>query len=247
MRLFPFLIALGACASAPSGSDPRIQELLKGLEDRDPNVRKRCEEELESLGKSVEEAARRFQRMTGSPVARGHIERVLRSIALQDLLGAESGLRLARARTAVERVENLTAIGSALRLNRREWGYLARLLISDLTQGQERIFLAVAIERKKARVCGPVLVALLEDPDPEVRQAALDALGHLGAAEFSDEIIPLLEDGDPAVRRAAIDALVRLLGSKAAGLLRAAMERDQSPAVREKLRLALQGLEMKPK
>ena len=72
--------------------------------------------------------------------------------------------------------------------------------------------------------------ALLTDPDPGVRAAALGALERLQALE-ARELATALTDPEPAVRRRALEAGARLPGDRAPSLL-AALD-DPDPTVVE--------------
>ena len=53
----------------------------------------------------------------------------------------------------------------------------------------------------------PVLIPLLNDPDPELRARVVDALGEIGTRETIPGLLRGLKDSDPEVRRVAADAL----------------------------------------
>lgn len=66
-----------------------------------------------------------------------------------------------------------------------------------------------AAARPAVRAAAPALVRLLEDPDPEVRQTAVQSLARMGllAAPF---LLPRLDSANVAVCAAASDALTRM-------------------------------------
>ena len=68
---------------------------------------------------------------------------------------------------------------------------------------QSRSFAASVLGAKRV----PELIALLKDPDFEVRKEAVSALGDLKALEAVPELIALLKDGEAKVRRGVISAL----------------------------------------
>jgi len=52
------------------------------------------------------------------------------------------------------------------------------------------------------------------DPEPDVRAAAVTALGHMRAMDDMDAILEALEDPDPLVRRRAAEAATRITGQR---------------------------------
>jgi HEAT repeat protein len=77
----------------------------------------------------------------------------------------------------------------------------------------------------------PALRKLLEDPEPAVRGAAAEALGHLGAKEAVHDLLKLLRDVDASLRGAAARALGCLGAEKYAPELRMLLT-DQVASVR---------------
>ncbi|HEX2055911.1 MAG TPA: HEAT repeat domain-containing protein [Nitrospiraceae bacterium] len=57
------------------------------------------------------------------------------------------------------------------------------------------------------------LVALLDDPNPEVRRTAAEALGKVGASLPREVLVRTLSDPDPRVREAGVIAMGRLSAS----------------------------------
>lgn len=70
-----------------------------------------------------------------------------------------------------------------------------------------RAFLIEALGRFKAVAVAAEIAALLEDPDPRVREACVRALGRMALPEHEDAVIARLGDEDSAVFVAAIKAL----------------------------------------
>jgi HEAT repeat protein len=73
---------------------------------------------------------------------------------------------------------------------------------------------------------------MMGDPDPRVRQLAIDTLGDIEDKESATSIAALLSDSSIDVRREAISALARL-GAKEQGGEIAALLQDAEPGVRE--------------
>jgi len=82
------------------------------------------------------------------------------------------------------------------------------------------------------------LAARLDDAQSQVRQAAVRALGRLGAGQVAPRIARLLEDGDPDVRHEAIQTLATL-GPEAAGTSAASQLRHADDEVRTGAQRAL--------
>lgn len=74
--------------------------------------------------------------------------------------------------------------------------------------------LCFAFDRWQLPEAGPLLERLLGHPDPEVRAAALLALGSLGQDGRTDRLTDALDDPRPAVRGAAALGLFRLDGRR---------------------------------
>jgi HEAT repeat protein len=52
------------------------------------------------------------------------------------------------------------------------------------------------------------------DPNPDVRAAAVTAIGHMRAMDEMDAVIAALEDDEPLVRQRAADTVFRILGRR---------------------------------
>ena len=65
---------------------------------------------------------------------------------------------------------------------------------------------------------GALASALLQEPDPRVREALLTSLGRIGTEESAAAVLPLLRSDDAAARTGALDAL-RAMPKGAARLL----------------------------
>ena len=81
----------------------------------------------------------------------------------------------------------------------------------DDYQKRVRVSALRSLARKKdAHHVWKELLLLLDDPEPQVRQATCEALGHLHAVEAMDELVACVHDSVLFVRVAALEALGRL-------------------------------------
>jgi len=89
----------------------------------------------------------------------------------------------------------------------------------------------------------PLLMkVLVSDPDPTVREAAAEALGHLGAPESATALAKALKDRDAMVRRRAAASLIVVPGDPVKDDLMATAKEDSSPEVRRFVVEAMAGL-----
>jgi HEAT repeat protein len=85
-----------------------------------------------------------------------------------------------------------------------------RTLIAQLKSGQgSRLMLVEALASSRSPLAVSPLQDLLRDVNPDIRAAAADALGKLGAEETTETLRPLLGDQLFSVRFAAASALAR--------------------------------------
>jgi hypothetical protein len=90
----------------------------------------------------------------------------------------------------------------------------------------------------------PLIGALEDDFDSEVRESAADALGMIGAPRAVEPLIGVLEnDSDSDVRRLVADALGKIGDARAVGPLVTALENDSDSNVRLCSAAALAGFE----
>lgn len=113
---------------------------------------------------------------------------------------------------------------------------VARLLADSAHPHVRRQAVVVlrALGSASAGASVPALTPVLRDPDPEVRRAAAEALGSLGAAAVAATpgLAALTTDPNPDVRLRALEAVGRVApGSEAAAPLARALS-DPVPAVR---------------
>lgn len=116
-------------------------------------------------------------------------------------------------------------------------------LIAQLKSGEApRLMLIQALAGSRSPLAVRPLVDLLREVSPDVRAAAADALGKLGAAEAVDALRPLLDDQVFPVRFAAASSLVRLHDTSGLTFLRE-LERSEHAMVRV---TALEALSVEP-
>ena len=96
---------------------------------------------------------------------------------------------------------------------------------------------AVALAEELGR-SADILPALVGDPEPSVRHAAIAACGRLGLADAADAVAARLDDEDPDVRIAAVGTLLALRPSRRPEL-EAAAAREECAWARRRMELAL--------
>jgi HEAT repeat protein len=112
------------------------------------------------------------------------------------------------------------------RLGRIDPGALIRL--SKDEDVRMRIFAANIMGGTGDHDLAPRLVDMLDEPDPNVVDAALAALGRLGAPESVAAVARLAGSGEIWLRFSAVDALSRMPGAEAAGALLALLDRTDA-------------------
>jgi hypothetical protein len=116
-------------------------------------------------------------------------------------------------------------------------------LIAQIKSGQgDKLALIDALAASRSQLAVRPLVELLKELNPEVKGAAADGLGKLGAEDATDAIRPLLDDPVFSVRFAAASALVRLHDASGLTVLRQ-METSEHAMVRV---TALEALSVDP-
>jgi HEAT repeat protein len=106
---------------------------------------------------------------------------------------------------------------------------LARALVSERGIGARDAAAAVLVRIGAPAV--PSLLARLDDPSAELRQAAASVLGQIGDRRAAAPLVARIEDPDPNVGVAAVEALSRIGGGEAMAALRRAAARGE-PALR---------------
>ncbi|MBN1384660.1 MAG: HEAT repeat domain-containing protein [Elusimicrobia bacterium] len=107
------------------------------------------------------------------------------------------------------------------------------------TEASQRRSAVDNIGRKKNSKDAPVLIEMLNDPDPGVKIAACDALGLMREQSATDKIISLLDDKEPQVRQSACVALGYIGNPKAKPELVKRVTKDSSDSVRTQAILIL--------
>ena len=126
----------------------------------------------------------------------------------------------------------------------RSFILLVSILISSISQsGCLQEAPAPSVERGTA-----LLVALLQEKNPDVRRTAVESLGKIGDRSALSAALPLLTDAVPAVRAAAAQALGRIASpTDEAVITRLALSvRDPDETVRQAAALALGDIEPSP-
>ena len=113
-------------------------------------------------------------------------------------------------------------------------------LMDALTSGEAdfRWWAVCALARLADKRATNALLAAAADPDPEVRTAALHALGQRRIPEAVTPLLFALGDPSLYLARIAADALIHIGGPAVPGLIRA-LEQDAQPQVRANAARAL--------
>jgi HEAT repeat protein len=106
---------------------------------------------------------------------------------------------------------------------------------------QERARVALLLGRTGAARAAPLLAPLVRAGDPELRLAAVDALGALGPGLADEALVELLRSGDPKMRLHAATALSNSGGARALTALLAELGGD-AEIDRATLLTALEGI-----
>jgi HEAT repeat protein len=137
--------------------------------------------------------------------------------------------------------------GIAAAVSRLEPGAMAGL-IDDLIERDDtsgKLSVAHLLGRMRQPEALELLGRLSQDPDPEVRAAALEALGRSprfrepAAALLADAVAAGLEDTDRSVRAAAVDLCGRICLPDQGARLVELLQADTSPLVRERAAIAV--------
>ncbi|APR81501.1 HEAT repeat protein [Minicystis rosea] len=149
--------------------------------------------------------------------------------AICALLGALGGDAAAAELTALVDGPPNVAAAAAAALVQLGGSADARLFASLQKRNSEKRRLLLPLVT--GRAAAPVVIACLDDPDPEVRAAACDALARIGAVDAAPQIFALLGDGSVRVVHAAISAVQSLGGPRTEALALAAAS-EGTPSVR---------------
>ena len=102
---------------------------------------------------------------------------------------------------AIEAIDNLDEIGRAP-------AGLLRAVNSNVPELRKVAAMALGNIADPSTV--DALIALLRDPDVDVRVAAVEGLGEIGTPAAKPGLTRALEDSNPEVRRAAVEALAEI-------------------------------------
>jgi hypothetical protein len=189
-------------ADQPNAGD--FREIVRALEDSDPEVRRDCARALRQLG---------------NPAALKPLFR---------LLSDDNWFVRAEAATALGKIGDARAIGWLVQLLPDPDGYVrysATVALYDLATASSRPWLLRALASAGSAQQFGIAVALarLHDPaalaplagavrnnDAEIRRRAVEALGECGLAEGTNALALFLMDPEPAVREQAREAIGRI-------------------------------------
>jgi HEAT repeat protein len=127
----------------------------------------------------------------------------------------------------------------------RSWCLFFPLFLSSLAQfGCLQEAPVPSVERGTA-----VLIALLEDTDPDIRRTAVESLGKIGDRSALSAVSPLLTDPLPAIRAAAAQAVGRMAGPDDQSAIAALVHSlgDVDHRVRQAAALAIGEIEPSPR
>jgi HEAT repeat protein len=207
-------------------------ELLTGLlQDTSPEIRRTAAESLGKIGDQAA-AASLLPLLTDSvPLVRAAAAQALGRLGSpsdEELVGALTG--------ALE--DPVGSVRQAAALAIGEIEPASKLLEPVLgllksSRAQTRRSAVLALLQVDAGPWAPALISALDDPDIEVRQGAVAALGAAGGPYASTGIRDrLAQDSSPGVRVEAAYQLGKLGGSEVPAALERAVEKDSEPAVR---------------
>jgi len=219
------LAALLLASSDPAGDRKSLEELLR-------EARARRDAVQAELSTVVEETMARLEELAGS-VRTNEVaslrERLLAlgppaAPALVRYLDPGENEPVAAVFRARVVVEVLAALASPAITDE-----LLRLASEGTVRRRCNALLVLATSPEPARVVG-ALRGLLHVPEPEVREAALLALGRLGGPQALDALREALADGEPNVVDAALASLGSVAGPEVAELVLGLTERAGAEA-----------------
>lgn len=230
---------------------PARPHLVKALDDPDPNVVAQAAGALQASGTPAAELAaprrRVFAAASATPESRFLVSR--------SLIGQEPAVRILEATLAylykASTRHNVELAEKALErlVEASQDATLFAPLREELAGPRpEAILRALSMYEAKPEGWMPLLVSLMQSPQPRIRSEALRELGRLGerAAPALEKIVAALEDPDKGVRRNAARAIGQVGDEKLgrAALQRAAQDPEQD--VRSEAKDALAKLERIP-
>ncbi len=167
---------------------------------------------------------------------------------------AQAAMRLEQAGRTDRRV--IGRLMAALRTSERPRQRMSCVLVIGLAcagtnEGQKKFasrararYQVDVVETPAYTVPVPLLMkVVVSDPDPMVREAAAEALGHIGAPESAPALAKALADPDAMVRRRAASALIIVPPDPVKDELIMVARKDPSPEVRRFAVEAMAGLQ----
>lgn len=115
-------------------------------------------------------------------------------------------------------------------LEHRDWEL--RFLAAKRLGTEPGIALIEALSPRDRKILETRLVALLDDPEAQVRSAAAQSIGHVGLVSASDALVAALADPNEWVRVQVADALGHVGNPKVAQVIANHLETEREPHVR---------------
>jgi HEAT repeat protein len=240
--LIPFVAPLGCLQNTETPSVQRsVTVLVALLEDKNPEVRRTSAESLGKIGDRSAAAA--VLPLLSDPVSavRAAAAQALGRMAVLDDEAVISGLA-----RSLEDPDDQVRDEAALAIGELEPSPRQLQRVVDLLQAADVKHRRAAVRAFLSLDTGQVvdwLLPLLNDPDAEVRQGSVAAIGLSGDARAVAALrTRLAKDPSPAVRAEAAYHLGELSGQDTRTLLGAAFEKETDPGVRRWIEAELKGL-----
>jgi hypothetical protein len=228
-----------ALGSPQQEDDPPIARLTSRVKGDDPGVRQRAEAEIVRLGKAVIPALEKAIKETDHRIKKERLARVLRAIAISEVIGQERVWGFLEAPEGLARLDFLLRERRDLRLDRAGGLLLADEIVGGIEwspvydpwhRGDTwKVWDRVVTGRWTAM--GWLYVRLLYRDNQFERQHALSALGELEFVEAAPDVARLLHHKEPADRSFALGTLAKLHARKFKGDVIKLLE-DQEAGVR---------------
>jgi HEAT repeat protein len=236
------LIHLGCLQEAPTSSVERGVVLLMALtQDASPDIRRTA---IESLGKIGDRSALpAVSPLLADPVP---VVRAAAAQALGRMARPEDGDVISAMARALEDPSDSVKQAAALAIGDIEPSPRQLTSARDLLRSSDVRVRRATVYALLLLDTGQVvewLLPLLDDPDQEVRQGAVAALGLSGDARAATVLRkPLAQDPSPAVRTEAAYHLGKVSGQHARALLKTAVEKEKDGGVRRWMESELKAL-----
>jgi HEAT repeat protein len=240
--LSPFFLLLGCLQEAPTPSVERTTALLASLlKDESPEMRRTAAESLGKIGDSLAVDSVVPLLTDPAPVVRVAAARALgRSAAV-----ANESVLTALIR-ALEDPDERVKQTAAMAIGELEPTSLQLKPVVNLLRASNVHVKRAAIRALldlETRQWVPRILPALEDPDVEVRQAAVAVLANTGNSQVRTELQKrVLSDSSPAVRAEAAYHLGELGGSETRSVLQQALKKDPDLGVRRWIEAELNSL-----